>query len=180
MDQQQKIIEILQKNYNKISYYEKIVTSLEFTLELEETEQYQSYQEILQILIEEESTSQELIKAIKEIQQSSEERFEQTLELAKKIALKKKFMNQSTLSKEEADKQLKFTEIVQRNNKQAKYYKDLTLNLQTILQKGKENQQQSYQDLIDKISGINKLKKEHEIHLITEIKESSENRKNKL
>ncbi|CAG8832991.1 7944_t:CDS:1, partial [Cetraspora pellucida] len=89
MDQQQKIIEILQMNHNKISYYKKIITSLEFTLELEETEQHQSYQEILQILIEEESTSQELIKTIKEIQQSSEERFEQTLELAKKIALKK-------------------------------------------------------------------------------------------
>ncbi|CAG8613242.1 24527_t:CDS:2 [Cetraspora pellucida] len=89
-------------------------------------------------------------------------------------------MNQSTHSKKEADKQLKFTEIVQRNNKQAKYYEDLTLNLQTILQEGKENQQQSYQDLIDKISEKDKSKKEHKIHLITEIKESSENRKEQI
>ncbi|CAG8712486.1 12393_t:CDS:2 [Cetraspora pellucida] len=64
--------------------------NLELILKLEETEQHQSYQKILQILIEEESTSQELIKAIKEIQQSSKERFD----------------------KEETDKQLKFTEIV--------------------------------------------------------------------
>ncbi|CAG8739772.1 9715_t:CDS:2 [Cetraspora pellucida] len=62
MNQYQKIIKILQKNYNKLSYYKKIVTSLELTLELEEIEQHQSYQEILQILIEEESTSQEISK----------------------------------------------------------------------------------------------------------------------
>ncbi|CAG8545902.1 513_t:CDS:2 [Cetraspora pellucida] len=123
MDYQQKIIEILQKNYNKISYYEKIITSLEYILELEETEQHQSYQELIQILIEEESTSQELIKAIKEIQQSSEERFEQTLELAKKIALKK-------------------IEIYKESAKEI--YESINTHLEAILQEGKENQQQSY------------------------------------
>ncbi|CAG8836323.1 6533_t:CDS:2, partial [Cetraspora pellucida] len=104
------------------------------------------------------STSQELIKAIKEIQQSSEERFEQTLELAKKIALKK-------------------AEIYKESAKEI--YESIKTHLEAILREGKEDQQQSYQDLINKISKTDKTKKEHEEYLITEIK-SSEDRKEQI
>ncbi|CAG8807734.1 10222_t:CDS:2, partial [Cetraspora pellucida] len=143
-------------------YYEKIVSSLEFTLELEETEQHQSYQELIQILIEEESTSQELIKAIKEIQQNSEERFKQTLELAKKIALKK-----AKIYRESAKEIYESISI------------QLSIQSRSNLIRRKKDQQQSYQNLINKISRTDKPKKEHEKYLITEIK-SSENRKEQI
>ncbi|CAG8513708.1 21554_t:CDS:2 [Cetraspora pellucida] len=61
-------------------------------------------------------------------------------------------MNQlETISKKEADKQLKFTEIVQRN------YKIARLNC-----------------------GTDKPKKEYEIYFVTEIKESYKNRKEQI
>ncbi|CAG8821454.1 17594_t:CDS:2, partial [Cetraspora pellucida] len=95
---------------------------------------------------------------IKEIQQSSEERFEQTLELAKKIALKK-------------------AEIYKESAKEI--YESINTHLEAILREGKEGQQQSYQDLINKISKTDKPKKEHKKYLITEIK-NSENKKEQI
>jgi hypothetical protein len=88
MDQQQqfkKLKEIVQKGHNKTTYYEKIITILQLSLELEKEDQQKSYQDLIDILTEENIIPKGYIDSIKEIKENSKEKLTKTLEFVKFI-----------------------------------------------------------------------------------------------
>ncbi|CAG8649154.1 2718_t:CDS:2 [Cetraspora pellucida] len=116
MDQQQqfnKLKEIVQKGHNKTTYYEKIITILQISLELEKEDQQKSYQDLIDILTEKNIIPKGYIDSIKEIKENSEEKLTKTLEF--------KLMNSTQTFEEIVDE---IQEQIQEKLKQAKAFQE--------------------------------------------------------